>query len=70
MIIIDIKKFNLFKLHYLLQVLIIIIIFVAMENKIADPRMENWKTGFIVIHLLSVTFDLLPIPGVLYEQMK
>ena len=26
--------------------------------------------GFIVIHLVSVTFDLLPIPGVLYEQMR
>jgi hypothetical protein len=32
--------FNLFKLHYLLQLLIIII--VAMENTIADPSMENW----------------------------
>ncbi len=37
--------FNLFKLHYLLQLLIIIIIIVAMENKIADPSVENWKTG-------------------------
>ena len=38
-----------------------------MENKIADPSVENW------VHSHSpspVTFDLLPIPGVLYEQMR
>ena len=39
MINIDIKKFNLFKIHYFLQLLIII---VAMENKIADPSVKNW----------------------------
>ena len=34
MIIINIKKFNLFKIHYLVQLIIII---VSMENKIQIP---------------------------------
>ncbi len=33
--------FNFFQIHYLLQLLIIIIIIVAMENTIADPSVEN-----------------------------
>ena len=66
MIIIDIKKFNLFKIHYLLQLLIIIII-VAMENKIADPSVENWvySHSSSLSHIRSAS-----IPLVLYEQMR
>ena len=56
MIIIDIKKFNLFKIHYLLQLLIII---VAMENKIADPSVENWVHSHLssLSHIRSASYS-------------
>jgi hypothetical protein len=34
------------------------------------PDPTAWKTVFIVIYLVSLTFDLILIPGVLYEQMR